>query len=59
MNNQDIVRKFGDSNQKGGGKVPVWIAYEQIGLQVNFQNKDWADAANPLTHISLFEKALP
>lgn len=52
--NQDVVRRFGDSKEKGGGSIPIWVNYEHLGLQFSFQNKDWSDAQNPITHIMIF-----
>ena len=34
---------FGDSKEKGGGSIPVWINYEHIGISFNFLNKNWND----------------
>ncbi len=52
--NQDVVRKFGDSKEKGGGSIPIWLNYEHLGLSFQFLSKDWADAYNPITHITIF-----
>jgi hypothetical protein len=54
--NQDIVRKFGDTKHKGGGSLPIWIRYEHIGIEFGFQGKVWADAANPIVYIKVFQK---
>jgi hypothetical protein len=43
MNNQDIVRRFGDTKEKGGGSVPVWLSYEHLGIGFTFLNKNWED----------------
>ena len=46
MKNTDIVRRFGDSKDKGGGSIPIWINYENFGIQFTFQSKDWNDTCN-------------
>jgi hypothetical protein len=48
------VRRFGDSKEKGGGTIPIWIRYEHLGVEFQFQSKDWNDTANPIEHIKLF-----
>ena len=57
LRNQDIVRRFGDSIQKGGGAIPVWITYEHLGIGFTFLNSSWEDSANPITHITLFSRS--
>ncbi|CDW82229.1 UNKNOWN [Stylonychia lemnae] len=52
--NQDVVRRLGDSKNKGGGSIPVWINFEHMGISFQFLNNDWADSANPITHITIF-----
>ena len=32
VKNQEIVRKFGDSKEKGGGSIPIWINFEHLGI---------------------------
>jgi len=54
--NEDIIGFFGDSKQKGGGTDAIWIAYDHIGLEINFYNKEWNDQKNPITFIVLFNK---
>ena len=54
MKNQDIVRRFGDSKDKGGGSIPVYISYEHLGVSFNFLSKDWSDQQNPITDLTLF-----
>ena len=53
-NNQDIVKKLGDSKVKGGGSIPVWINYEHLGIKVEFLRSSWEDIENPLSSITLF-----
>ena len=36
--------------------LPIWVKYEHIGVQFEFQNKDWADAQNPIVTIKFFNK---
>ena len=54
LKNQDIVRRFGDSKEKGGGKIPIWINYEHLGITFNFLSNDWNDDQNPITDITFF-----
>lgn len=54
MKNQDIVKKFGDTKDKGGGTVPIWIRYEHIGVEFQFVGTNWSDIQNPIEHIKLF-----
>jgi len=53
---EDIVKRFGDTKDKGGGSVPIWVKYEHLGVEVQFQGKDWNDAANPIDHLKLFKR---
>lgn len=32
MKNVDIVKRFGDSKEKGGGSIPIWLNYENFGI---------------------------
>lgn len=34
--NQDVVKKFGDTKDKGGGTIPIWVRYEHKGLEFQF-----------------------
>ena len=43
MKNQDVVKKFGDTKDKGGGTLPIWVRYEHIGIEFQFVGKDWND----------------
>ena len=56
LNNEAVVKKFGDTKDKGGGTIPIWVRYEHLGVEVQFKEKDWSDAANPIDHIKLFKK---
>mmetsp|Transcript_40403 Transcript_40403/g.86766 ORF Transcript_40403/g.86766 Transcript_40403/m.86766 type:complete len:119 (+) Transcript_40403:259-615(+) len=35
--------------------MPTGIAYETLGLDVNFQNCSWDDATNPIKFLSVYE----
>ena len=54
--NTDVVKRLGDTKNKGGGSIPIWITYEHLGIGFTFQNNDWADCQNPMTMITLFAK---
>ena len=41
--NTDVVKRLGDTKNKGGGSIPIWITYEHLGIGFTFQNNDWAD----------------
>jgi len=56
MKNKAIVEKLGDTKIKGGGNVPVWLAFNNLGIEFSFLGKLWADTENVMTHISLFQK---
>ena len=49
-----MVRRFGDTKDKGGGSVQIWVKYESIGLEFTFEGKDWNDVANPINNIKIF-----
>eukprot|EP00927_Polykrikos_kofoidii_P062271 TRINITY_DN57080_c0_g1_i1.p1 TRINITY_DN57080_c0_g1~~TRINITY_DN57080_c0_g1_i1.p1 ORF type:complete len:277 (-),score=42.90 TRINITY_DN57080_c0_g1_i1:35-790(-) len=52
---RDVVARLGEpSDRFGGGRVQIGISYETEGLDVHFQNRDWDDARNPLTFLSVF-----
>eukprot|EP01135_Chromosphaera_perkinsii_P004601 Nk52_evm1s291 gene=Nk52_evmTU1s291 len=53
--NANVVRKFGEPSDKGGGRIPVWISYDNKGLQVDFKSIDWNDVNNPMTCITIFD----
>ena len=48
------MRRFGDTKDKGGGSVQIWVKYESIGLEFTFEGKDWNDVANPINNIKIF-----
>ena len=50
------MRRFGDSKDKGGGSLPIWIKYEHFGLEFGFQSKDWADSQNPIVYVKVFKR---
>lgn len=55
--NRDVVRRLGEpSDRFGGGRVPVGISYELLGLDVTFQNRSWDDDANPIAFLGVFER---
>ena len=56
MTNQDIVRRFGDTPDKGGYKVPVWLEYKKIGIGFTFLNASFTDAENPIIFITIFKR---
>ncbi|KAK2951922.1 hypothetical protein BLNAU_13159 [Blattamonas nauphoetae] len=54
--NQDVVRKLGEPDDKGGPPyMGVWIAYESLGIQLDFKNKSWDDKDNPIAFVTLFQ----
>eukprot|EP00929_Paragymnodinium_shiwhaense_P069338 TRINITY_DN34983_c0_g1_i1.p1 TRINITY_DN34983_c0_g1~~TRINITY_DN34983_c0_g1_i1.p1 ORF type:complete len:321 (-),score=80.70 TRINITY_DN34983_c0_g1_i1:152-1114(-) len=54
---RDVVMRLGEPSDKwGGGRTPVSISYETRGLDINFKNKSWDDAQNPLAFIAVFER---
>jgi hypothetical protein len=59
LTNQDIVRRLGDTKGKGGGRIPIWINYEYLGLAFNFVSSDWNDSQNPISDITLFTSKSP
>ena len=46
---------FGDTKDKGGGSLPIWIRYDHLGLEFSFEFKDWSDPQNPINHIKIFK----
>ncbi len=55
MVNKNIVEIFGDTPRKEGGKVPVWLCYDNLGIEFNFLNKSWNDTENPIIFICFFK----
>ncbi|KJE94591.1 hypothetical protein CAOG_05217 [Capsaspora owczarzaki ATCC 30864] len=53
-NNVDIVKRLGEPTVKGGKVVNVWIAYEELGMQVDFSTKDWNDLDNKISSVALY-----
>ena len=37
LNNVQVVQQLGEPHNKGGNNVPVWIEYQDRGLQINFK----------------------
>lgn len=58
MKNQEVVKRFGDTKDKGGGTIPIWVRYEHLGIEIGFKNRDWNDTANPIDHIKIFPKTV-
>ncbi len=55
MKNKEIVEYLGDTINKGGGALmPIWLVYNQLGLEINFVGKNWTDVDNPISCICLF-----
>jgi hypothetical protein len=54
LRNKQIVEKFGDTKSKGGGSVPIWLAYKRLGVEFTFLGKIWEDLENPIIHICIF-----
>eukprot|EP00698_Gefionella_okellyi_P005964 TRINITY_DN15399_c0_g1_i1.p1 TRINITY_DN15399_c0_g1~~TRINITY_DN15399_c0_g1_i1.p1 ORF type:complete len:149 (+),score=24.22 TRINITY_DN15399_c0_g1_i1:5-451(+) len=55
MTNVDVVTLLGEPTKKGGGRsMPVFIVYERVGLQVDFQSASWEDLANPIVSLTYF-----
>jgi hypothetical protein len=55
MVNKNIVEIFGDTINKKGGNTPVWLSYENLGIEFNFLNSSWSDTANPIIFICIFK----
>lgn len=54
--NKNIVEFFGDTKSKGGGTIPIWLAYDKLGLMITFLGKLWNDTENPITHMQIYKK---
>jgi hypothetical protein len=52
--NMQIVEYLGDTSAKAGGKTPIWLSYERLGIEITFLGSDWGDVDNPITHVSIF-----
>eukprot|EP00742_Colponemidia_sp_Colp-10_P011237 GILJ01012460.1.p1 GENE.GILJ01012460.1~~GILJ01012460.1.p1 ORF type:complete len:247 (-),score=15.86 GILJ01012460.1:155-895(-) len=57
--NVQVVTKLGEPSDKGGGVLPVWIAYEVLGVQIDFISRSWEDQNNPISHITIFSPLAP
>ena len=56
MTNQAVFSKFGEPNQKTGGKmVPIAISYDNLGIEFTFITNNWNDYQSPISFICLFE----
>mmetsp|Transcript_8200 Transcript_8200/g.18352 ORF Transcript_8200/g.18352 Transcript_8200/m.18352 type:complete len:230 (-) Transcript_8200:17-706(-) len=52
---RDVVGRFGEPSDKfGGGRLPVGISYDTLGLDINFKNNTWQDAVNPINYLAVF-----
>jgi len=55
MYNPDVVNKFGEPSKKPKeGIIPIYIDYNQLGLQIDFLTKSYEDKKNPITNICLY-----
>jgi hypothetical protein len=57
ITNQHIISIYGDTPKKGGGTIPVWLAYDNLGLQFEFLGKNWKDDSNPLMLIMVYKRS--
>jgi len=53
MVNKKVVEIFGDTPKKKGGNVPIWLCYENLGIEFNFLNNSWNDTENPIIFICI------
>jgi len=56
MKNVDIIQFLGDTPKKGGGNYPIFLNYPNLGIEINFIEKDWNDLNNPISFIILFKE---
>lgn len=55
LNNEEIVSKLGEPNQKTGGKtIPIAIAYDNLGLEITFITNNWNDYKSPISFICIY-----
>jgi len=56
MNNAKVVSKLGEPSKKPprGGTIPIFVDYENLGLQIDFKTISYEDRDNPLTCICLY-----
>ena len=52
--NVQVVERLGEPHNKGGTNVPVWIEYQDKGVQVNFKGLSFDDRSNPIASLTLF-----
>jgi hypothetical protein len=52
--NVTVVEILGEPHDKGGNNVPVWIEYQDKGLQINFKGLSFEDRTNPIASITIF-----
>ncbi|EPZ31240.1 hypothetical protein ROZALSC1DRAFT_31441 [Rozella allomycis CSF55] len=56
MTIKDVVQLVGEPDKKGGSRmVPIWISYEDMGLQLDFVGSNWEDPNNPLSFVTIFQ----
>ena len=55
MRAYEIICKLGDTKEKGGGSLPIWLRYPSLGIEFTFIGKQWDDPHNPLAFITLFK----
>lgn len=52
---KDVVQLLGEPTDKfGGGRLQVGIAYELLGLDVQFRGCSWDDASNRIAFLSIY-----
>lgn len=56
MNNKDVLNKFGEPTEQAeeNGLIPVWMCYQEKGLQIDFLKTNYDDPDNSMTNICLF-----
>jgi hypothetical protein len=54
LTNSEIVQKYGEPSGKGGFNIPVWISYEEKGIQIDFINSSYEDNKNPVAFYTFF-----
>ncbi|GAB5357108.1 hypothetical protein AAMO2058_000346200 [Amorphochlora amoebiformis] len=50
----DIVKMFGEPDEKRGGRFPIIIVYKRWGFVINLIGQDWKDLENPIKSIGFF-----
>ena len=56
MVNSEVVKIFGDTKDKGGGSLPIWVRYEHLGIEFTFESNIWDKTDNAINHIKLFKR---